>query len=657
MRRAARIKVLEDALRVRLRFLRGLLAAAALTCLLAAGMAVAPARAEQTKAMRNVLILFPQEGLHAPIPQTIYRNLCSVLDQSSKLEITIFAENLDLYLFPDDDDQKALVSFLEKKYVNTQVDLIIPVASPGLNLALRLREKLFPGTPIVYCAEVMRGEKQLTHRSDVTGTATTLDIAGTVELAQRVRPGLTHVAVVAGTGVTDQYLLALFREAFKAFKLKLDLIDLAGLALDDLLEQVARLPASACILYLFVRRDGHGRLLPSWTVQKMVSQAANVPLFNLIDSTLGYGSVGGRMAQIEAMAVKTGEIAVRILSGESAAAIEPVAISETPAMFDWRQLQRWGIEESALPEGSVVRFKAFSQWERYRWWVIGIFSLVCLQSLFLFILINNLIRRKRAEEEAARTRHNLAHATRISTVAHLGQSLAHEINQPLAAIRVNAEVASRLAEGEKPDIAEVQAALGDIVADSKRAQAIIASIRSLVKNTPPALARVELNQVAADALKLVQADAEAKGVAIRLDLQAGLPPVHGDAVQLQQVVLNLLLNAVDSVCDRPLPPRSVAVGTTREKGGRVKLCVRDNGPGIDPEAARRLFEPFFSTKLEGLGLGLSICRSIAEAHGGSLGLDAGVEEGAAFCLYLPAGSAKNSKRFSGGPNGDGRNHA
>jgi len=128
-------------------------------------------------------------------------------------------------------------------------------------------------------------------------------------------------------------------------------------------------------------------------------------------------------------------------------------------------------------------------------------------------------------------------------------------------------------------------------------------------------------------------------------------------VQLQQVVLNLLLNAVDSVCDRPQPPRSVTVGTAIEKGGRVKLCVRDNGPGIDPEAARRLFEPFFSTKLEGLGLGLSICRSIAEAHGGSLGLDAGVEEGAAFCLYLPAGSAKNSKRLSGGPNGDDRNHA
>jgi len=657
MRRSARIKVLEDALRVRLRFLRGLLAAAALTCLLAAGMAITPAQAESPKAIKNVLMLFPQEAPQAPTPQMIFSSIYSVLNQSPDLEITIFVENLDLYLFPYEETQQAIITFLGKKYAKTQIDLVIPVASAGLSFALRLREMLFPGIPIVYCAEALHPERRLAHRSDVTGTAASLDVSGTIELARMLRPGLTHVAVVAGTGVTDQHLLALFREAFNDFKAKLELIDLAGLPLDDLIDRVSRLPASACVIFLFMRRDGNDRIFPSWTVQKMVSRSANVPLFNLVDATLGYGSVGGRMVQIEAMAVKTGEIALRVLSGESAGAIEPVAFSENPAMFDWRELKRWGIEESALPEGSIVRFKAFSQWERYRWWVIGIFSLVCLQSLFLFMLINNLIRRRRAEEEAARTRHTLSHAMRISTVGQLGQSLAHEINQPLAAIRVNAEVAGKLAEGEKPDIAEVQAALGDIVADSKRAQAVIASIRSLVSNSPPELAWVELNQVAADALKLVQADAEAKGAAIHLDLQVGLPPVHGDAVQLQQVVLNLLLNAVDSVCDRPQPPRSVTVGTAREKGGRVKLCVRDNGPGIDPEAARRLFEPFFSTKLQGLGLGLSICRSIAEAHGGSLDLDAGVEEGAAFCLYLPAGSAKNSKRLSGGPNGDGRNHA
>ncbi len=645
MRRSPRIRVLEDALRARVGFVRGLLAAAALTGLLAAGMAIIPAQAEPPKAIKNVLMLFPQEAPQAPTPQMIFSSIYSVLNQSPDLEITIFVENLDLYLFPDEETQQAIITFLEKKYAKTQIDLVIPVASSGLSFALRLREMLFPGIPIVYCAETLHPERRLVHRSDVTGTAASLDVRGTIELARMLRPGLTHVAVVAGTGATDQHLLALFREAFDDFQVKLELIDLAGLPLDDLIDRVSRLPASACVIFLFMRRDGNDRIFPSWTVQKMVSRSANVPLFNLVDATLGYGSVGGRMVPIEAMAVRTGEIALRVLSGESAGAIEPVAFSENPAMFDWRELKRWGIDESALPPGSIVRFKIHSQWERYRWWVIGIFALICLQSLFLFMLLTNLIKRKRAEEDAARTRHNLAHVARTSTVGQLGQSLAHEINQPLAAIRVNAEVAGKLIKAEPPDLEEALAALADIVADSRRAQEVIAGIRSLVKNKPPEQVRIELNQVAADAVQVVQTDATLRGVVIHLELAADLPAVSGDPVQLQQVALNLILNAVESVSENPHAPRLVTIRTGREPNDRVSLCVLDNGPGIDPETARRLFEPFFTTKPQGLGLGLSICRSIAETHGGTLAPGSCPSGGgAAFSLVLPAGSARQAKR-------------
>jgi signal transduction histidine kinase len=656
MRRSARIKVLEDALRVRLRFPRGLLAAAAFFCLLAACLVVSRAQAGQAKAVKNVLLLFSQDSTNAPVPQAIYNGMCAVLDRSPKLEASVFIENLDLYLFPDEEAQQAIISFLIKKYVKTHIDLIVPVASPALNFAQRLREKLFPGIPIVYCVEVMQGKGPPTHRSDVTGTATTLDIGGTVELARRVRPGLTHVAVVAGTGATDQCLLALFREAFKAAKGKPEVIDLAGLPLGDVLEQASRLPASACILYLFVQRDGDGRLFPSWTVQKMVSQAANVPLFNLFDSTLGYGSVGGRMAQLEAAAVKTGELALRVLSGESPGAIEPVVISENPAMFDWRELRRWGIAESALPPGSIVRFRESSQWERHFGWVAGTLALICLLVLLVFVLGSNLVRRKRAEQEASLVRHELAHVARVSTVGQLGQSLAHEISQPLAAIRVNAEVAGKLLAEEPPDLREAQTALADIVADSKRAHEIIACIRTLVKNKPPRNARLDLNEVASAALQVVQAAAASEGVAIHLDLEADLPPVLGDSVQLQQAVLNLLFNAVDSVGENPHPPRLIRVKTAREPKGRLSLCVLDNGPGIAPEIAKRLFEPFFSSKPDGMGLGLSICRSIAEAHGGSLSVGDAPERGAAFCIHLPAGSVKSSKRPQGGAGVGDRNH-
>jgi C4-dicarboxylate-specific signal transduction histidine kinase len=233
-------------------------------------------------------------------------------------------------------------------------------------------------------------------------------------------------------------------------------------------------------------------------------------------------------------------------------------------------------------------------------------------------------------------------------VGQLGQSLAHEINQPLAAMRVNAEAAQKLLEGEPPDLGEVRAALGDIVADSKRAQEVVACIRDLVRNKPPDIKPLDLNRVASDAVQMVQTDAASKGSAVHLELAEDLPAVYGDHVLLQQVALNLLLNALESVSENSYPPRLVAVKTGEDGDGRIYLCVSDNGPGLDPVVSKRLFEPFFSTKPEGLGLGLSICRSIIEAHGGSLSADSNLENGATFRLHLPAGSSAKPKASSGG---------
>jgi C4-dicarboxylate-specific signal transduction histidine kinase len=146
----------------------------------------------------------------------------------------------------------------------------------------------------------------------------------------------------------------------------------------------------------------------------------------------------------------------------------------------------------------------------------------------------------------------------------------------------------------------------------------------------------------------VQVEAASKGAAVLLELAEDMPAVYGDHVQLQQVALNLLLNALESVSENPYPPKLVTVKTAKEADGRVSLSVSDNGPGIEPEIAKHLFEPFFTTKPEGLGLGLSICRSIIEAHGGSLSADSNLEKGATFRFHLPAGSAAKPEASSGG---------
>lgn len=634
---------------MRFGFKRGVRTGVVFFCLLAActGMLhVSDGHAADTK---KVLVIFPEEGWSAPAYQTIYNAIKSVFDADDHMFVTLFGECLDLYLFSGVDRERSLVAFLQKKYAGVKFDLLMPVANSSLDFIMRHRDSLFPGTPMVYCKGVAVGENEMEHRSDTTGTAVTCDIAGTIELARALRPGLKRIAVIAGTGLVDRFLLSTFHAAFKDYQGKLELIDLAGLPLDTLLTRVSGLPKATVIFYLSLSRDGAGRIFSSSATQKLVSQAANAPLFNLIDTALGYGSVGGRMTQLETMGRKSAQIARRVLSGTSVAAIPPEVISHNPAMLDGRELRRWGIDENLLPAGSIVRFRETPLWEIYRWWVIGTFAFICLQTLMIAVLVNALIKRKQADAQASWFHQQLAHMSRVATVGQLGQSLAHEINQPLAAIQLNAQVAQQLLGETHPDLAEARAALGDIVTDNKRAQEVILGVRNLVKNIPPTPTRIGLNQVATDAVQMMRADAAAKGVTVHLKLEAGLPAVVGDSVQLQQVILNLLLNGVEAVCQNPSPPRLVTVRTAAEAEGRtVCLSVADNGPGIDPETAQRLFEAFFTTKPRGLGLGLSICRSIVEAHGGALSYASTPGKGAEFRLCLPAGAAEKERHAPGG---------
>jgi C4-dicarboxylate-specific signal transduction histidine kinase len=257
-------------------------------------------------------------------------------------------------------------------------------------------------------------------------------------------------------------------------------------------------------------------------------------------------------------------------------------------------------------------------------------------------IVQDITTRRAREEEAVNFRRQLAHVSRVYTVGELAQNLAHEINQPLAAIMANAEASQQMLKAEKPDLAEVFAALEDILSDNRRAMAVIRRIRTLVKDTPQAYERLDINNVASEAARVMMAEATPKGVAIQMELEPQLTPVCGDQVQLQQVVLNLLLNAMDAVSQNHSRPKRILIQTYKERADGISLCVSDTGPGIAPEVMKRLFEPFFTTKPQGLGLGLSISRSILEAHGGHMGIASDIDHGARICCFLPAIAAAES---------------
>ncbi len=244
--------------------------------------------------------------------------------------------------------------------------------------------------------------------------------------------------------------------------------------------------------------------------------------------------------------------------------------------------------------------------------------------------------RKRAESELQLQREELAHVTRVSMMGELAASLAHELNQPLTAILSNAQAAQRFLAAKPVNLDEVREILIDIVDDNSRAGEIIRRLRALVRKEELAFTQLELPAVIRDVVSVVHNDAILRNVQVHYQAGDEVPPVRGDRIQLQQVMLNLLLNAFDAMKDCRADERQVLVRIESDGAGMVEVAVRDRGIGLTSDNLDRIFEPFFTTKRDGLGMGLAISRSIVEAHGGRLRVENNPDRGATFCFTLPA---------------------
>jgi PAS domain S-box-containing protein len=246
--------------------------------------------------------------------------------------------------------------------------------------------------------------------------------------------------------------------------------------------------------------------------------------------------------------------------------------------------------------------------------------------------------RKRAEEERERLRQleaDLAHINRVSIMGELGVSIAHEVNQPLSGIVSNGSACLRWLARDPPNVAEVREAVRDIVRDGKRAGEVIARIRALTKRTAPPREKLDLNDTVREVLALVGDEAKRNSVTIRTRFASDLSPVSGDRVQLQQIMLNLIMNAIEAMSGVEDRSRELIITTRNIDADQVQVSVADSGPGLDPNAASRIFDPFYTTKASGMGMGLSICRSILQNHGGRLWASANDGPGATFQFSVP----------------------
>ena len=305
------------------------------------------------------------------------------------------------------------------------------------------------------------------------------------------------------------------------------------------------------------------------------------------------------------------------------------------AAVDRQTYRRLGIKSQvAVPltvEGEVVGALAFSTVGTERVWRDEF-----VQRLHLLgDVFANTLSRRRSEMEGRRLLQDLAHVGRVSTMGELTASLAHELNQPLTAILSNAQAAQRILHAGGADLAEIREILGDIVEDDKRAADVIQRLRGFLKKGQLEFSTLDVGELVSQVARLVSSDAIIRNVVIRLDLAIGLPPIGGDRVQLQQVVLNLLMNGLDAMRGCDAGERTLVLRTFMASPARVVVAVTDSGVGIKETNLEQVFHAFYTTKPDGLGMGLAIARSIVEAHGGQLDARSNPEGGATFSFTLP----------------------
>jgi C4-dicarboxylate-specific signal transduction histidine kinase len=245
---------------------------------------------------------------------------------------------------------------------------------------------------------------------------------------------------------------------------------------------------------------------------------------------------------------------------------------------------------------------------------------------------------RESERRCRELQMELAHANRMATMGQLSASIAHEINQPIAAVIANANAGLRWLSARRPDLDEVQQALSRIVRDGNRAGEVIGRVRALVKKVPPRQDRLDVNEAIREVIPLIQAELQRHHVGLRTGLADDLPLVPGDRVQLQQVIVNLIVNAVEAMTGVSDGPRELTIASGAAASHDVFVEVQDTGPELDPENLDRLFQSFYTTKPDGIGMGFAISRSIAEAHGGHLSAAPNKLRGAVFRLTLPVGA-------------------
>ena len=583
-------------------------------------------------ATRHIVLLF-DERVELPGLSLLEAELFRTLQSNSTEPIEVYREAMDLSRFSSNSYKALLRDFLRAKYADKKIDVAVAVMDPAFQFLLANGDLIFPGTPIVFCG---LDKRQLGTRSlppNVYGALIEREFARTLELVLRLHPTTEKIVVVSGTSEFDTSLLSDAQEEFRPYEKRVSFTYLSKLPLKQVLERVSQLPARNIVLFITMFQDGAGQPFVPHDVVERVSSVASVPVYGFLDQYLGRGIVGGSLYSSSTLGAETAKMALPLLTGAKPPQ-KLVEVFSNKIAFDWRQMQRWGISENRLPSGSEIDFREISVWQRYAWQIAFVLAVILAQAGLIAILLHEHRRRQFAEVQSRQRMAELAHVNRFTTAGELTASIAHEINQPLGAILTNAETADAILNSPSPDIAELKDIVKDILQDDRRAGEVIRRMRSLLKKAPFELKNLDLNDIVRETVEFLSSLAVGRKVELVSVIKPDALPILGDRIQLQQVILNLVVNGIDAMKDTSTENRIISIRTSRVEKF-AELSVSDRGPGISEDKLKEVFEPFFTSKAEGMGMGLSIARTIIEAHHGLIWAKNRDHGGASFRIRLP----------------------
>lgn len=678
--------------------------------------------------------------------------------------------SLDVARYASLDMEDAVVDLMRARQMNWRPDLVVPIGSPAGIFVARHRDRLFTAdTPVVYAGMDRRRLPSGALDRNAAFVGESFDLRAWVEDILRMAPDTKNIAVVIGDSPLERVWTGLLKTEYQSFAGRVSFMWLNDLPLEGILRRTKNLPPHSFILHVLMMRDGSGVSHDGDEVLRRIHEVANAPINGIFQHQLGLGITGGRLYQAEAEGAEAARIAIRILRGEPASGFQPVILGPLPPRYDWRELQKWGIDEKLLPKGSTVLFRTPTLWQKYRAWIIGCLAVILAQALLIAALTVNRRRRRRAErslsesedrvrlaaeaarmgwwefdtatggiwvsdtlrellgmepdteidlgtlesrvhpedraaraaaidsairgqgeyeiryrvvladqtvrwisgrgrcmndaggrptrllgvsmditerheavlargraeEEAQRQRERIDLLGRASLLGEMTAALAHELSQPLAAALANASAGMRFIDGGETEPGPLREIFSEIGSAGRRASAIIQSVRNAIRKGDAMRGRIGFNSVVLNVALILRADAEVHACEIETSLGGNLPLIEADPVQMQQVLINLVTNAFHAMRDTPAGRRRVEIAT-RLDAGSIRVTVRDHGTGVSEEIRHRLFDRFYTTRKEGLGMGLAIVRSIIEAHGGRVTVKNAGGGGACFDFTLPA---------------------